>query len=141
MFVKERAMYTLGRFDEAYDVDFQISMAANASDDKKCIDKKQLLLEAKINTQIGNSNMSICKTLIKICPECLTAYVMLRREALKNGKALATVENSENDDNEQLVVAFNDKEVPHEEFEQLLAEAEKDGKAFARLGRRIGQMS
>ncbi len=141
MFVKERAMYTLGRFDEAYDVDFQISMAANASDDKKCIDKKQLLLEAKINTQIGNSNMSICKTLIKICPECLTAYVMLRREALKNGKALATVENSENDDNEQLVVAFNDKEVPHEEFEQLLAEAEKDGKAFARLVRRIGQMS
>jgi hypothetical protein len=141
MFVKERAMYTLGRFDEAYDVDFQISMAANASDDKKCIDKKQLLLEAKINTQIGNSNMSICKTLIKICPECLTAYVMLRREALKNGKALATVENSENDENEQLVVAFNDKEVSDEEFEQLLAEAEKDGKAFARLGRRIGQMS
>lgn len=141
MFVKERAMYTLGRFDEAYDVDFQISMAANASDVKKCIDKKQLLLEAKINTQIGNSNMSICKTLIKICPECLTAYVMLRREALKNGKALATVENSENDENEQLVVAFNDKEVPHEEFEQLLAEAEKDGKVFARLVRRIGQMS
>ena len=67
--------------------------------------------------------------------------MMLRREALKNGKALATVENSENDDNEQLVVAFNDKEVPDEEFEQLFAEAAKDGKAFARLGRRIGQMS
>ena len=85
--------------------------------------------------------MPICKTLIKICPECLTAYVMLRREALKNGKALETVEDRENDENEQLVVAFNDKEVPHEEFEQLLAEAEKDGKAFARLVRRIGQMS
>ncbi len=141
MFVKERAMYTLGRFDEAYDVDFQISMAANASDDKKCIDKKQLLLEAKINTQIGNSNMSICKKLVKICPECLKAYEMLRAEALKNGKALETTDDGENDDNEQLVVAFNDKEVPHEEFEQLLAEAEKDGKAFARLVRRIGQMS
>ena len=141
MFVKERALYALGRYDEAYDVDFQISMAASTSDDKKCIDKKQLLLEAKINTQIGNSNMSICKKLVKICPECLKAYGMLRAEALKNGKALETTDDGENDENEQLVVAFNDKEVPHEEFEQLLAEAEKDGKAFARLVRRIGQMS
>ena len=141
MFVKERALCALGRYDEAYDVDFQISMAASTSDDKKCIDKKQLLLEAKINTQIGNSNMSICKKLVKICPECLKAYGMLRAEALKNGKALETTDDGGNDENEQLVVAFNDKEVPHEEFEQLLAEAEKDGKAFARLVRRIGQMS
>ena len=141
MFVKERALYALERYDEAYDVDYQIIMAANDSDDKKGIDKKQLLLEAKINMQIGNPNMPICKKLIKICPECLTAYVMLRAEALKNGKALETVENSENDENEQLVVAFNDKEVPHEEFEQLLAEAEKGGKAFTRLGRRISHMS
>lgn len=66
---------------------------------------------------------------------------MLRREAMKNGKALETVKDSENDENEQLVVAFNDKEVSDEEFEQLLAEAEKDGKAFAGLVRRIGQMS
>ena len=141
MFVKERALYALGRFDEAYDVDYQIIMAANDSDDKKGIDKKQLLLEAKINSQIGNPNIPICKKLIKICPECLTAYVMLRREALKNGKALATVDDGENDENEQLVVAFNNKEVPDEEFEQLLAEAGMGGKAFSRLGRRIGQMS
>ncbi len=141
MFVKERALYALGRFDEAYDVDYQIIMAANDSDDKKGIDKKQLLLEAKINSQIGNLNIPICKKLIKICPECLTAYVMLRREALKNGKASVTVEDSENDENEQLVVAFNNKEVPDEEFEQLLAEAGMGGKAFSRLGRRIGQMS
>lgn len=66
---------------------------------------------------------------------------MLRREAMKNGKALVTVEDSENDENKQLLVAFNDKEVPDEEFEQLFAEAAKDGKAFARLDRRIGQMS
>ena len=60
---------------------------------------------------------------------------------MKKAKALETVEDRENDDNEQLVVAFNDKEVPDEEFEQLFAEAAKDGKAFARLVRRIGQMS
>ena len=140
MFVKERALYGLGRIDEAYDVDYQIIMAANDSDDKKGIDKKQLMLEAKINTQIGNSNMSICKKLVKICPECLKAYVMLRTEALKNGKALETTDDAESDENEQLVVAFNDTEVSDEEFEQMLEE-EQGSRAFARLGRRVSGMA
>ena len=105
----------------------------------KC-DKNQLLLEAKINTQIGNSNMSICKKLVKICPECLKAYVMLRTEALKNGKALETTDDAESDENEQLVVAFNDAEVPDEEFEQMLEESQ-GSRAFARLGRRVARLS
>lgn len=105
----------------------------------KC-DKKQLLLEAKINVEIGNSNMSICKKLVKICPECLKAYVMLRSEALKNGKALETSDDAENDENEQLVVAFNDAEVPDEEFEQMLEESQ-GSRAFARLGRRVARLS
>ena len=42
---------------------------------------------------IGNSNMIICKKLVKICPECRKAYVMLRAEALKNGKALETTDD------------------------------------------------
>lgn len=42
---------------------------------------------------------------------------MLRAEALKNGKVLETTDDAESDENEQLVVAFNDKEVPDEEFE------------------------
>jgi hypothetical protein len=115
-------------------------MAANDSDDKKGIDKKQLLLEAKINTEIGNSNTAICKRLIKICPECLKAYVMLRVEALKNGKALETTDDGENDENEQLVVAFNDADVSDEEFEQMLEESQ-NSKAFARLGRRVARLS
>ena len=101
----------------------------------KC-DKKQLLLEAKINEEIGNSNMSICKKLVKICPECLKAYVMLRTEALKNGKALETTDDGESEENEKLVVAFNDAEVTDEEFEKMLEE-EQGSKAFARLGRRV----
>ena len=101
----------------------------------KC-DKKQLLLEAKINVEIGNSNMSICKKLVKICPECRKAYVMLRTEALKNGKALETTDDGESEENEKLVVAFNDAEVTDEEFEKMLEE-EQGSKAFARLGRRV----
>ncbi len=136
MFVKERALYALGRFDEAYDVDYQIIMAGNDSDDKKGIDKKQLLLEAKINVEIGNSNMSICKKLVKICPECLKAYVMLRTEALKNGKTLETTDDGESDENEKLVVAFNDADLSDEVFEKMLEE-EQGSRAFARLGRRV----
>ena len=140
MFVKERALYCLERYEDAYDVDYQIMMATQESDDKKTIDMKQLLLEARINERLGNSNMAICKRLIKICPECLSAYVMLRAEALKNGKALPTTEESETDENEKLVMAFNNTDLTEEAFEQMLSASPQESKAFSRLGRKIGRL-
>ena len=131
----------LERYEDAYDVDYQIIMAANDSDDKKGIDKKQLLLEAKINTQIGNSNMTICKKLIKICPECLKAYVMLRTEALKNGKTVEVDEENEEDEANFLLKAFNDAEMSDEEFESRLAEEGQNSKAFIRLKNRVSRLS
>lgn len=80
--------------------------------------------------------MTICKKLIKICPECLKAYVMLRTEALKNGKALEANEDSDNDENERLVLAFNDGTLSDEDFQKLLSETPKSSKAFGRLSRR-----
>ena len=141
MFVKERALYELGRFDEAYDLDYQIIMAANDSDDKRGIDKKQLLLEAKINEKIGNANMAICKQLIKICPECLTAYVMLRAEAQKNGKQVSVDEENEEDEANFLLKAFNDAEMSDEAFESRLAEEGQNSKAFIRLRSRVSRLS
>ena len=141
MFVKERALYELGRFDEAYDLDYQIIMAANDSDDKRGIDKKQLLLEAKINEKIGNANMAICKQLIKICPECLTAYVMLRAEAQKNGKQVSVDEENEEDEANFLLKAFNDAEMSDEEFERRLAEESQNSRAFIRLKNRVSRLS
>ena len=141
MFVKERALYALERYDEAYDVDYQIIMAVNDSDDKKGIDKKQLLLEAKINEKIGNSNMTICKRLIKVCPECLAAYTMLRSEMQKNGKTLQTNEESENDDKESLVIAFNDETISNEAFGQMLKDAAYNSRPFARLSRKVAVIS
>ena len=98
---------------------------------------------------IGNSNMSICKKLVKICPECRKAYVMLRTEALKNGKVLETTDDGESDENEKLVVAFNDADLSDEDFEKMLEEEqgskaleeEQGSKAFARLGRRVAGLS
>ena len=86
---------------------------------------------------IGNSNLTICKRLIKICPECLVVYMMLRAEALKNGKTLETTDDSENDGDERLVIAFNDEEVSDEEFGEMLAEADQRSVAFIRLNRRL----
>ena len=141
MFVKERALYELGRFDEAYDLDYQIIMAAKDSDDKRGIDKKQLLLEAKINEKIGNANMAICKQLIKICPECLTAYVMLRAEAQKNGKQVSVDEENEEDEANFLLKAFNDAEMSDEAFERRLAEESQNSRAFIRLKNRVSRLS
>lgn len=140
MFVKERALYCLERYEDDYDVDYQIMMATQESDDQKTIDMKQLLLEARINERLGNSNMAICKRLIKICPECLSAYVMLRAEALKNGKALPTTEESETDENEKLVMAFNNTDLTEKAFEQMLSASPQESKAFTRLGRKIGRL-
>ena len=99
-----------------------------------------MLLEAKINEKIGNSNLTICKKLIKICPECVKAYVMLRTEALKNGKTVEVDEENEEDEANSLLTAFNDTEVSDEEFEQMLEE-EQGSRAFARLGRRVSRMA
>ena len=116
-------------------------MAANDSDDKRGIDKKQLLLEAKINEKIGNANMAICKQLIKICPECLTAYVMLRAEAQKIGKQVSVDEENEEDEANFLLKAFNDAEMSDEEFESRLAEEGQNSKAFIRLRNRVSRLS
>ena len=89
---------------------------------------------------IGNSNMSICKKLVKICPEYLKAYVMLSAEALKNGKALETTDDGGSEENEKLVVAFNDADLSGEDFEKMLEE-EQGSRAFARSGRRVAGLS
>ena len=70
MYIKGRALFELGRYDEAYDINYQIIAISNESEEKKAIDKKLLLFEAKINKMIGNSNIAICKKLLRICPEC-----------------------------------------------------------------------
>ena len=84
--------------------------------------------------------MGVCKRQVKICPECLAAYGMIRKGALKDGKLLEVGEDAENEERDRLVLAFNNKELSEEDFEALLAEADQRGVAFIRLSRRIGTM-
>ena len=137
LFIKGRALFELGRYEEAFDVNYQIINISNEAEEKKAIDKKLLLFEARVNDRIGNPNISICKQLIGICPECIDAYCLLRKEALKNGKSLETAED---EDNASLILSFNDSSISDSDFRKLLAKAEVDGKDYSKLRRRITKL-
>lgn len=130
MFVKGRALYELGRYDEAYDMTFLMTTTAKEAEEKKAIDKKLLLFEARINEKIGNPNMAVCQQLIKICPECLDAFVLLRKEAQRTRKAIDVKENEEGS---SLVLAFNDSTVTDEKFSKLLSHTDRSSREFIKL--------
>ena len=130
LFVKARALYALGRYDEAYDVNFQIGFASSKTSEGKITDQKQYLFEAKLNEKLGNSNVEICKKLIKLCPECFNAYAIMRREAMKDGKVI--------EDTGRLYKAFNDTSISDEEFIQKLTKA--DSRELIKLRKRVSQL-
>lgn len=130
MFIKARALYALGKYEEAYDVNYQIINATKESEDKKAVDKKQYLFEAKLNQQIGNSNIAICKQLIKICPECLRAYEMMR----KSGKIIPNIKEEEGN---EFVLTFNDASVSDDSFNSMLKNADLESKDFLRFKRLV----
>lgn len=130
MFIKARALYALGKYEEAYDVNYQIINATKESEDKKAVDKKQYLFEAKLNQQIGNSNIAICKQLIKICPECLRAYEMMR----KSGKMIPNIKEGESN---EFVLAFNDASVTDNSFYSMLKDVDLESKEFLRFKRLV----
>ena len=85
---------------------------------------------AKLNEKLGNSNVEICKKLIKLCPECVSAYAIMRREAIKDGKQI--------DANGDLNEFFNDISVSDEEFVAKLSQA--DSRDLIRLRRRVNNL-
>ena len=138
MFVKERALYELCRYDEAFDMNYQIINTSKEAEEKKAIDKKLLLFEARVNAQIGNPNISICKQLINICPECIDAYCLLRKDAIRNGKS---IEVSEDEENASLMLSFNDSNVSDDDFRKTLMKADLSGKECLKLRRRINKIT
>ena len=138
MFIKGRALFELGRYDDAFDMNYLIINTSKEAEEKKAIDKKLLLFEARINERVGNSNISICKQLIDICPECVDAYCLLRKDALKNGKAIMV---SEDEENVSLFMAFNRTNVSEDDFRKQLVKADVYGKEFSKLRRKINKIT
>ena len=127
MFIKGKALQSLNRYEEAWEVARQIRTAGEQSDDKITIDKKQYLFEAELNAEFGNPNIDTCKQLLKLCPEYIPAYIMLRREVIKEEIA---IEQEEEDEENPLISAFNDTAVSEGDFKEMLEKSDKTSPAF-----------
>ena len=108
MFIKGRALYELKRNDEAYDVVYQIISISKDGEEKKAIDKKLLLFEARVNERIGNSVLPFAKQLISLCPEFLFSYIMIRKEVEASGVEIVFDPEEEHTD---MLKAFVDKSI------------------------------
>ena len=85
---------------------------------------------AKLNEKLGNSNVEICKKLITLCPECVNAYAIMRREAIKDGKQI--------DANGDLFDSFNDAAISDDEFIRALTQA--DNRELTKFKTRVGRL-
>lgn len=133
MFIKARALYAIGDYDRAYDMNNLIITATKKHEDRKSIDNKLYLFEAKLNDKVGNSNIAICKKLIKNCPECLKAFILLRKNLFKENLSL---EIKEEEKDIEFVVAFNNPEISNDDFLKMLEESDLKSREFLKLQRK-----
>ena len=138
MFIKARALYAMGDYDRAYDMNTQIITATMKHEDRKNIDNKLLLFEAKLNSMVGNSNIAICKKLIKNYPECLLAFVLLRKSIFKED---ANLEVNDDEGNAELIKAFNNRELSDGDFMSLLKNCDLKSKDFLKMQRKASKFS
>ena len=136
LFIKGRALYELNRNDEAYDVVYQIINISKEGEEKKAIDKKLLLFEARVNERMGNSILAISQRLIKLCPEYIGGYLMVRNEARRLEMHLTF---SESDENMELATAFENGNVSDEDFCKILSNT-KNRKSLSILQRLINKL-
>ena len=127
MFIKGKALQGLNRYEEAWEVAQRIRTAGEQSVDKITIDKKQYLFEAELNAELGNPNIDTCKQLLKLCPEYIPAYIMLRRESIKEE---LVIEQDEEDEENPLISAFSDTTVSDDDFKEMLEESDMTSPTF-----------
>jgi tetratricopeptide (TPR) repeat protein len=136
MFIKGRALYELNRNDEAYDVIYQIISISKDGEEKKAIDKKLLLFEARVNERIGNSVLPIAKQLISLCPEFLSSYIMIRKEVEASGADVVFDPEEERTD---ILKAFIDKSVSSQDYLKMLKRCD-DEKSMRKLRRALSKI-
>lgn len=138
LFIKAKALYRLERYEEADNMAKYIREISTNSDEKMAIDKKQYLFEVQLNQKLGRSNLETCRHLVKLCPEYLPAYMMIRKEAFAND---LHIEIDEEEEKNAFVLAFNDKAVSDSDFEKQLKEADKTSSEFQKFSRRARRIN
>ena len=136
MFIKGRALYELKRNDEAYDVVYQIISISKDGEEKKAIDKKLLLFEARVNERIGNSVLPFAKQLISLCPEFLFSYIMIRKEVEASGVEIVFDPEEEHTD---MLKAFVDKSISNQDYLKMLKQFD-DEKSMKKLRRALSKI-
>lgn len=127
MFIKGKALQNMGRYEEALEVTRLIRKTCEESEDKIVIDKKQYLFEAELNERLGNPDIDACKQVLKLCPEYTPAYVILRSVA-KN--EILALEEGENEEENPLVSAFNDRTISDEDFKEMIEKSDRKRSSF-----------
>lgn len=136
MFIKGRALFELGRYDEAFDVNYLMINKTKNSEEIKAVDKKQLLFEARINEKISNPNISVCKQLIKLCPECCDAYIIIRRELFRK----EIMPECETEEVDNLISSFTNPSITDQEFEKKLRQEKVGSQLFTKLRRLLSKL-
>ena len=136
MFIKGRALYELKRNDEAYDVVYQIISISKDGEEKKAIDKKLLLFEARVNERIGNSILPFAKQLISLCPEFISSYIMIREEVKASGVEIFFDPEEEHTD---MLKAFVDTNISNQDFLKMLKQCD-DEKSMKKLRRALSKI-
>ena len=138
MFIKGKALQSLNRYEEAWEVAQQIRTAGEQSDDRIVVDKKQYLFEAELNEQLGNPNVDTCLHLIKMVPKYLPAYRIIRKVAMANN---VTIEVKEDEEENKLVVAFNDMAMSEADFITILKDSVKEDSVFKSFSSKIRKIN
>ncbi len=138
MFIKGKALQGLNRFEEAMEIAKLIRSAGEKSDDKIVVDKKQYLFEAELNEQLGNPNVDTCLHLIKMVPKYLPVYQIIRKVAMANNVTIAVEKDEEEN---KLVVAFNDMAVSEADFTTMLKDSVKESSVFKSFSQKIRKIN
>ena len=134
MFIKARALYVLEQYEEALEVVARIQETAKNPDDPKSTDMKQYLFEMRLNLKMDLSVLDEGKHLIKLYPQYVPIYVMMRTYAINSGLTIPVDEEGEEN---PFVTAFNDESILDSDFEKLLIEADKTSFNFRLFSRKV----
>ncbi len=134
LFIKGRALFALGHYEEALAVHEKIVSTSTEAEEKVDVDKKQYLFEARTRHALGQSTIEACQNLVKLCPKYVPAYTMIREEAMS---ASYQIEMDEDESENVLVTAFNNKEISSADFEKTMEEADKTNATFRIFSKKI----
>lgn len=142
MFIKGKALLRLGRYEEVWNMDMVQQIICGIKepdedeepDEKIVVDMKQYLFVAELNDLMNKPNIKTCKRLLELVPGYLPALSMIRKEAIANGM---TIEKKEEEEDCELVDAFNDEDKNLDDFQRMLEGVDKKSPIFRKLVQKI----